>query len=665
MLGDLFESRWRSGNHIGPARPVMQVWLRTGRYNRDYITRDGIGALIPGSSPTRPWTAHWDPLSDWIELEGVLDYADEQDFESNGMTVANLTVENVGLVEAAGLAGAFHFVRRGRLSPWGGYSPPGRPGFPGTGEMFEKLIGNSQIAVTQGYGMETMVVVFNGLIDNVEPTARPDRVRVTARMGKSITDEKLFGHAKDPKLLDPVTFALKTTGVVDNAEGVAYGAKATSTRDGNPAKFAADKNSESSWISQNKSTGAATEWVEVRLPAGRYESFILHPRYEGMEVFVGLFVRGNSKLDGVALPEGFVAMGKGDVPGANGGWPWIAHYGSAQAKQINHKLPGTFVLADDCVLRVAFRNLRKIQNNVYRAGMVRLAGVKRVRHEQVQTSRKWVILDDIADMVRLIFLWSGHPEWEIENVNAKMEGKWVFNRDTRKVDIIKKIMEATNFVLFMSRPLSLDSMGVPVFRAPRMTANMRNVPEILDRETLTGIQLQITEETLPSIFRVRGKRVESGGKTLGGDMAQRLMAVYRPPWAPASRTAGRHAGIIRHFQYPYESGGDDHLSRQQDCEVMARRVALSAAMGSVTANLELSGHPGFALDSQVFVRDEGTGLASRMYVARRSSEFRLGAQSTWKTTLGGALLDTPDVTKVTHDLVEYWRRAPNPVRIAQ
>jgi hypothetical protein len=54
-----------------------------------------------------------------------------------------------------------------------------------------------------------------------------------------------------------------------------------------------------------------------------------------------------------------------------------------------------------------------------------------------------------------------------------------------------------------------------------------------------------------------------------------------------------------------------------------------------------------------------------MYVARRSSEFRLGAQSTWKTTLGGALLDTPDVTQVTQDLLAYWRGASNPVRIAQ
>lgn len=664
---DTLNARWRNGgsrppSHVGAAKPTMLVEARLGHFQRDYEPWLGndVNARIWGESATRPWQATWTPRSDWIELPNVAEVDIQQDFDSNAVAVATITVENVVMTERTGpLGDIYHLIERGYLSPFRG-SPydlplaalgPQRPD-PGPNAWYGYLTKNAQIRVHQGYGDAT-VPTFIGIIDDVDLTSSPDTITLTVRdFSKVFDDEHVFGWVKSRQVPEPTIF--KSTGK-KKGEGVGLTPAASSSRAGYPARFVVDDNGNSRWLSQDHTTPDNTEWVEIRLPRGFYDSFAIHNAYPGMEVYVGVYARsgglggrqaqvdGQNVNDGWIFPSEVAGGGDGMVPGTNGGWPYLRRWGAMSDKGNAHQLKHELRLGDDSVLRVGFRNLAETDPGVYRAGVSRLAAIKQPGNVNATRDQKIIEVDDLADMVKVVLRWAGFKEWDVRDTGASIKTSLSFNGSNTLREIIQKAIEYTGFVFYMAPPTDdPDSLGVPTFAPNYAIANQGNPKVIRDTDLLTGIDVKVSDEPLSSIIRVRGKEVKSGGMTLGDDSSKRLMAIYRPPWA----TNKRLAGLIKHFVAPNEK----LLTTQTECMVMAQKIALVEALQAVTAQLEVPGNPTIVLNEKVIVLDTGTGLNTRVHIASRSSTFITGEQASYKTSLGGALIDTTDVQLIIRDL---------------
>jgi hypothetical protein len=341
----------------------------------------------------------------------------------------------------------------------------------------------------------------------------------------------------------------------------------------------------------------------------------------------------------VAIDDGWVFAGAGDVPGDNGGWPYVNVENAAVADgSTKYALNHTFELGDDSVIRVGFRQLGQV-GSVYRAEVRRFQAW--TRKDPDDDATKAVRAADIADIVKVALRWAGFKEWRVENANAEFSGKLSYNRGNKLIDIITDCQKTTGFIFHMAPPTSRDSIGVPVFRSNLAIANIGALRVVRDQDLLTGLQVKSTDEPLGYIIRVRGKESAKYGRNLGNEGLKRLMAIYRPPWT----LNGRLAGLLKHVVLI-----NDKLRSTQECMVMAQLYALQEALASVTATAEIPGHPLIELNEQVYVEDEGTGLLTRLYIAQRSSSYRAGENANWKTTLGGALIDTADVLGVIGDL---------------
>lgn len=130
-VSDAFMSRWRSMDHIGPARPYCEVWVRRGRLERTWHE----GTWPPpqfgqqfGKAITHQWYPDWTAIDNWTQLQGIYEVDLDQSFDNNGITTATVTADNVQWVQANGPNGAYHQRQRGYLWPWYGWKPPKRPG---------------------------------------------------------------------------------------------------------------------------------------------------------------------------------------------------------------------------------------------------------------------------------------------------------------------------------------------------------------------------------------------------------------------------------------------------------------------------------------------------------------------------------------------------------
>lgn len=210
VVSQLFRDRWGSTDHTGPARPWMRVRVRRGVMKRSYQTWPGpeqFGQIF-GRSISRQWYPNWSPATEWVDLAGVYRVDLDQSFDKNGLTVATIDVDNVAWAELAGAAGmTYHTRQRGVYWPWRGWRPPHRPGSGDAPNEWYNKLPNAQIEVWQGYGPDTAVRTFTGLIDSFGESVRPDRISITARdFGGILSDSYMFGWNKDREIPDPVTF---------------------------------------------------------------------------------------------------------------------------------------------------------------------------------------------------------------------------------------------------------------------------------------------------------------------------------------------------------------------------------------------------------------------------------------------------------------------------
>jgi hypothetical protein len=333
---------------------------------------------------------------------------------------------------------------------------------------------------------------------------------------------------------------------------------------------------------------------------------------------------------------------------------------------MKRRLPFELVCGDDTVLRISFRRLGKHAPGDYRAKCSRLAAYK-TRRKPSATKRHWVLVDDASDCIKWALMWAGFRNLDnIEPLGVRLKQPITFDQTTFLADIIRHFTDETDFNFFIEGFDDTDeqSIGIPHFEPTRaLIANDPTLTEVRDGDLLTDISIKFAKEPLAYIIRVRGKVPDSDepqvGINLGQDKAKRVMGEYRPPWSDAhydfngKRVAnypfhGRLAGLRKHVVKT-----DNNCQTQEDCMVACLLIALRQALAAVAGQVEIPGNPTIILNSQISVIDEASGTNTRMWITHRSTTFTRGEQAEFKTTLQGAMVDTPDLYTVALDYLHY------------
>jgi hypothetical protein len=697
--------RWRYGArqrglggppaHIGPAKPNAVAYVRIGRLRHAYDVWDGppVDALVAGGYirergedlpkgwPAGPvggygrqfWQNWWTPADGedgvFTELPNVVEWSVQQNFENNGIAVLSLTVENIAYPVQTGPGGNYHVRRRGWFSPSRGYEAPDRPALTidgreiGRNRWFRMLnSGSCQIKVWAGYG-DALVPVFVGLVDDCDPSSQPDKLEITARdHGQALTDMRLFGWNKEPRIMQ-VVFQDRLR--ANDAQKVGREARASSSSGGHPASAVLSTDSDDFWQSQGRGGPDNTEWIEITLPAGRYEQFYLYPRYAGMDMWVSLNVNAGSTLGNQDLPAGWVDLGAGNVPGPIT-TPFIRHReglaADGQYFGLKNQEDGreSYRLTDGARLRVHFRGLRRQGDGQYHAAVNRMFA-NRLRLEEEAKKQHWILIDDVADMVRVVLRWAGFKNWEVEQTGVRLPEKVIFPPAQFYIDVIRWAQELTGFVFYISPPTAGDdSLGIPVFRKSRVTdLNASPRATIRDTDLLTGIRAKDSDEPRAYIIRVRGRtaKEKAGGEPLATERTKRLMYVFKPPgWT-------RLGGIVKH-----QVTTRQHLKTIDGCKFGCYLIALGQLLEASKATCGFPAFPahedetstrrikprhGVELDTHVAVFDIGTGLTTRLWLSELTTEFRRAEQGSHFTqSVGGTLVDTPEVRKMVTILNE-------------
>lgn len=703
---NLMKGVWRSGKHVGANKPVMRAYCRVVKLQRRYRTvpESDIFATIPGGpgdvGPRQVWKGMWKPKTEWRELPNVLQFHSEQDFDSNGVTTATIQIDNVGMGQRSGVAGIYHVIERGYFAPFRGFKPNGRPAVETENRWFDFLNDKScQIMVVAGYG-DVVFPVFDGLVNDMDISSRPDTIQLTCRdAGQVLTDQHVFSNAKARGVSDPITFADRRR--ADKIEEVAVGAEASSTLPGWGASNVLDDDDSSEWRSAdfNHEKPHDMPWLQVSLSNGRYESFALTPAFDGMECYVAVQARDAQAPGGQGARNhltherygdgNWIDEGKGNIPGTS--IPYVSHISSLKANNRNHPFAAEqgYDLGDGSKIRLYFTHLDhgkagQSSGRAYRAGVVRFKGVKRELTRDA-ISEEWILVDDLSDVVKTVFQWAGLNDWEVETTGVRLKSNATFNRGNYLIDIINAAAEQVGYVFYMKPRTKFsedpddleekddeDSLGTAVFR---MNQAMRKQSEALDPvelvhedKCLTGINARFTDEPLAYNIRVRGREAKkkNGGRQLDGDSTNRIMYVYRPPWASDRRTGTYFDGRkTKYRDNEYRNGNikkyvvhhDPKLRTLEECKIAAMFIAYREALESAQGTIQMPGFPPLQLDHQIGVFDTGTGLSTRIWVAAKQVEFQAGEQGYFTMSVGGSLIDLPDITEVRDELKQALRNS--------
>lgn len=706
----VLRQRWKSGKHVGSNKPVLRGYVRTAQLGRNWrsVPQSLVYSHVPGWwGGNKIWHGRWRTRTGWKLLPQIVSVDIDQDFGQNGIASATIEIDNVAMAAEEGVSGIFHSIKRGHFSPFAG-SAPGVMGLPATAaknEWFDILNDkSSQIILLAGYG-DQVYPIFEGFVNDLDAESRPDKIVLTCRdAGQTLTDQPVFLNAKARHVPDPITFCDRL--LADETEDVGSAPEASTTTSGNPARFARDNDVETAWISEdyNHPSPGALPYIELTIPNGRYATLKLHPRFAGMTAYVAILARDtNAPGEGGARKVNFgveyddnswISEGKGAVPGTS--IPFVQKVDSMRAKEIGIGFPDYgYQLGDDSKIRVYFDNLQEVpsgKGRAFKAGVIEMAGVRRtVKDEAVE--KRWILVDDLADVVRTVFQWCGLNSWEVEETGVRLKEKATFNRGHFLIDIINAASEQVGYVFYMKPREEFDeedlgeqgdieaSSGIAVWRQSNAlrTGNGVNDPvEVIhEDQTLTGIDMKWTDEPLAFNIRVRGRRVEKKqkvvavldaepvtgprrgiGRPLGADKTKRWMYVYQPPWSRGAFKAGEEGGDYRNGNIKkYEVHHDHKLNSMIECKVAALLIAYRMAMEAGQAQFEAPAMPTIFLDHQCALFDTGTGLSTRLYVAQRQISFQGGEEGGFTMAIGGPLLDLPDIRTVRQELIAVLRDA--------
>lgn len=661
--------------HVGAARPNVRVFVRKGHLERHYKPKPDkeVFCFIPGlKGPNWVYYSDWVADSPYVEVPNVKEAKGDQDYSQNGVEQLTLGIDNIGMIQQTGTMGAlFHLLERGYYSPSRGSRPEqGGERAGAQNAWFDTWKDKStQIAVVAGYG-DAVFPLFVGLIDNVQLASRPDQITVTARnMGQFLTDQHTFEDAKNIWIKDPITFCDRQ--LADKLEDAVTAVSSKSDAPGHPARFAADEDENTSWLSQGYGNPGSQDYLDIPLPEGRYEDFDL-AALAGLECLVSIFATNPKDgaargTDGKNYGAGWISTGLGHVSGTS--IPYVQRFGGVKERKNRYGINaggGGFIIGDDSKVRLWFTNLARVSADnahgfTYRAGVTELSVYNRSRLAAAKTEH-WILVDDVSDIVKVVLQWVGLTEWEIESVGVRLKDKLVFDRQSFLIDIIKKIADLTSYVFYVKPPEDFDvddlspgnavnrSMGIAIFRqnSAMKQRPLDRVEAVKDTNLLTAVQASFDANVLAQSIRVRGKAVgskfaSSSIHPLGADPAFRYQYSYRPVWARNSSSGAAH---LRRHELHY-----DYLIRSEyECKVACLFIAFRMALESAKAQVELPLWPLIHLDHQMLMFDTGTGLSTRLWVASRSWNWSSGENGEFKMNLGGSLLDINDVQETRQEL---------------
>lgn len=263
--------------------------------------------------------------------------------------------------------------------------------------------------------------------------------------------------------------------------------------------------------------------------------------------------------------------------------------------------------------------------------------------------KNWVLVDDMSDIAKAVFLWMGFKEWEVESMGWSPVHPMAWNLEKFFIDMLTDIQAQANWLFYLKKPSpSEESLGVPCFVHNTATDPApRTMLEVRDSDLLESVKVKVDLSNLPYIIRFRGN-VDPSGVTTDGDLVKRYAGTYFPPWSgagPYITQAGRTSGVRRH-----ELTVDPNLYSDEECVFGAILAALQYALAAYTAEVQISGYPDLDLNEQISVVDETTAVNSRLWIASIASEHTTGPNGSWKMTLGGSLLDGMDMQQLKSDL---------------
>jgi hypothetical protein len=279
-------------------------------------------------------------------------------------------------------------------------------------------------------------------------------------------------------------------------------------------------------------------------------------------------------------------------------------------------------------------------------------------------ARGRVLVTDAADIVRMILLWAGFHEFQVQNFGWNIRAPMTWGQDAFFIDVIDDVLAQGNYVFFFDPPTDHDlSIGVPVFRPQSATAPPRSTMlQILDTRLSEALTIKWDMSNLPYVMRFRGA-ISGTGQTLFADLVKRFMGTYWPPWSGHDYTnlqgnnfsgnypTGRVAGVRRQF-----SQTDPSLESVAECLFACILAAIQYALQAVTGTFQAPGLPGVGLDQQISVIDEGTGTNTRLWVASVESQHTLGPNGSWHMMVGGSVLDTEDMNLIAQDYFFTYQR---------
>jgi hypothetical protein len=676
--------------YAGEAARELQVFIRRGNLQRTFHPHgvDGDYGQPGGRRGGHFWYADWvvnhigdEPPNEWQELKNIQKCEVSQDFQNNGVATCTLTLDNVGYVAQSGINGLYHLIQLGFYSPLRGFSPPGQ-----TASTVEKnewflengsTLPNAQIIVLMGYGTE-LVPIFAGLIDDVDPEAKPAVMSITSRdFGGVLVDQHLFGWAKD-RQVDRVIFAPKAE--LEHLKKVGGGASAATTRHGYSPNAVSVVGTASHWESGEHEAEDDVDWIEILLPEGRYRSLYVNPAFAHQDLYVGIYVKAlhiggdfyhahwapdeGPELvlnedhlfvdqEEHGIPEGFFTLGKGLVADGHsrGEWPWLARRFNTSAKGIKIDLGGVLHTGANTVLRIGVRKLSKRPEagKPFRAGITRLLAYKIEQAPHGEDDSQLIPIDDISEIVKILLRWAGFKEWEIEDTGVQLAERFVCDISKSFMDIINELKEQVGYTFFISEPTSMESLGVPVWRQTRVLENtQRQVDLVTEADLLEDVQAKWSNKEERWPIRARGNLLpkSKGGQTLGPDKSFRAQFTYVPPWQH------RMAGVVKHLTHY-----DPKYQTATDCRFACYLIALQIGLSVLTATIEIPGTPHIGLDSFVRIKDSRSGLEGlRLYATNRHIVFQQGPGSggggssgEFFTQLGGSIVDTPDILQIAKD----------------
>jgi hypothetical protein len=663
----------------GDAKRVLQVWIRRGSFQRSFH-RHGVDGDYgqPGGKKGAPfWYADWVAESEWEQLENIQKDEVKQDFTSNGVATNTITMDNVEYPAVTGINGLYHLIEIGYFSPLRGFSPPDAPASQMVrNEWFLEnghALPNAQIMVLMGYGTE-LVPVFTGLIDDIDPEAKPPILNISARdFGGVLVDQHLFGWAKE-RNVDKVIFCPK--GELEHLKKVGGGASASSEEAGHAANAVNIVGGASHWESE-PTTPDDVQWVEIRLPEGKYSSFYVKPAFAHQDIYVGFYVKPrhiggsyyhshwqpdegadfaieepNLFVDGEqhGIPVGFFTLHKGLVKkdGGRGEWPWIVRRFNTEAKGVRIDLGGTLWCGPDTVLRIGVRkpSRRPEAGKPYRAGISRLCAYKTEPAPKGEDNSQLIPINDISEIVKILLRWAGFKEWEVEDTGVQLAERFVCDISKSFMDVINELKEQIGYAFFIAEPTGMESLGVPVWRQTRILQDTQTaVTLVTETDLLEDVQAKWSNQEERWPIRARGNLLAKsrGGQTLGPDKSARAQYTYVPPWQP------RMAGVIKHLTHY-----DPKYQTPTDCQFACYLIAMQIGLAVLTATIAIPGTPHIGLDSFARLKDTSTGLEGlRLYVTNRSISFTQGgggggggSAGEFVTQLGGAIADTPDLEQI-------------------